>query len=203
LEPDQTPLLAHAAYSQTIARRRLDLLGELARELCLSLPASWEQTRTALEQPSGVEGMPMARCTSLGRPVASLADAQRASADFVVVRTLSGSVRSLRTFFEWDALARRFQLEKLWQSAGLLVLRVPSGKHESVLAIWENTPQAGNPRLVFESDPSRGYRSRGGVELPVAGLRIWEVRDDAGRRHDLRGEDVHVAPRWEVTSPFP
>jgi hypothetical protein len=51
-------------------------------------------------------------------------------------------------------------------------------------------------RVLFEADPANGFRCRGGVELPIAGLRIWQVIDDSGVTHDLRNEDVHVLPRW-------
>ena len=196
LEPDQTPLLAHEAYSPTIARRRMDALAELARELDVPLPESWQRSRAALEQDSWVDGLPVSRCASLGRPVAALADAQRVSQDFVVRQTLPGSVRRLRELFDWESLMPRFHVEKLWQMRRPQWLRVSAGNQATVLVARDAFAGAAPPRLVFEADPTRGYRCRGGVELPVAGLRIWRLCDDDEREHDLRGEDVRVLPRW-------
>jgi hypothetical protein len=202
LEPDQTPLIAHEAYSHAIACRRIDALAELAREMGVALPADWHQWRAMLDQdPSAVIGTPIAHCTSLGRPVAALADAQRVSEDFVIVRTMPGSVQRLRELFDWGVLNRRFQLNNLWLSPQLQYLRVPSGNHGSVMAIcdgciWKYRQADLARRVLFESDPAHGYRSRDGVELPRAGLCIWMVRDDNDQEYDLRGEEFHVPPRF-------
>jgi hypothetical protein len=202
LEPDQTPLIAHEAYSHAITCRRMDALAELAQEMRVALPEEWQRWRETLDQvPAMVIGTPIDQCTSLGRPVAALADARRVSEDFVVVRTLPGSVRQLRQLFDWDSLNRRFHLDELWQSPRVQCLRVPSGGQGAVMAIfdgciWKYRQPDLARRILFESDPVRGFRSRGGVELPRAGLRIWTVRDDDGREDDLRGEVFHVLPRF-------
>lgn len=196
LEPDQTPLLAHDAYSQAIAARRLEILADTARDLGVELPLAWP-SRRALEQAGLMEGTPISQCALLGRPVAALTDAQRASSDFVVLVTLPGSVRRLQELFRWERLEQRFGVGNFWHAnTGLLVLRLPAARSGSVMVLREASSRDGRPRLIFEADPSRGFRSRGGVELPVAGLRIWLVRDDRAQEHDLRGEVVHVAPRW-------
>lgn len=195
LEPDQTPLLAHSLYSQAIARRRMDVLGDMAQQMGLTLPANWQQSLEALEKLSWADSTPIAPCRSLGRPVAQLADAQRVSPDFVVVETLVGSVQRLHDLFDWSGLEQRFALNQHWP-ANIQVLRIDSGKDGSVMAICNGWYTAVSRQLVFESDPSLGFRCRGGVELPVAGLRIWQVIDDDRTTHDLRGEEVHVLPRW-------
>ena len=196
LEPDQTPLLAHEAYSQAVARRRMDLLADMARAVGVALPSRWGNGRQLLDQEAPlVEGLGIAWCTSLGRPVATLADARRVSEDFQVMRLLPSSVQLLRASFDWDALDRRFPLKQLWQHPRLKCVRAAGPGDYSVMTIWDDSWE--DLRLKFESDPSQGYRSRGGVELPVAGLRIWMVRDDDAGEHDLRGENVYVGPRWE------
>jgi hypothetical protein len=202
LEPDQTPLIAHEAYSHAIASQRIDALADLATETGVSIPDAWRNWRNSFVQDSSlVVGLPIQQCASLGRPVAALADAQRVSEDFVVVRTLRGSVQRLRALFDWESLNRRFRLEILWQSPRIQCLRVQSGNQGTVMAICDGCswlyPQAELARRVlFESDPSGGFRSRSGVELPRAGLRIWMVRDDDGQTHDLRGEGFNVLPRF-------
>jgi hypothetical protein len=195
LEPDQTPLLAHLTQSRSIARRRMDLLAELAREMGLTLPENWEQARAALDITDVAEGTPIGRCASLERPIAALADAQRVSDDFTVLHTLFDSVRRLRELFDWNSLQSRFSLDNLWKRATLRCMRVAVGR-SSVMAISKGALDADQPRILFETDPAQGFRSRGGVELPVAGLRIWEVRDDDGVVHDLRRETVVVLPIW-------
>ncbi|MCS7046215.1 MAG: hypothetical protein NZO58_07655 [Gemmataceae bacterium] len=201
LEPDQTPLLAHEAFSPRIAQRNLDRLASLAAELGVPLPSAWESWQRDLEEAAEwVPGVPILAVASLERPVAALADARRASDDFIVLRTLPGSRRLLRTCFDWSVLERRFQLQRLWSGATFRCLRLVCGTDQSVVVISADVDagrgaQSG-PRLLLEADPGLGYRNRGGLELPVAGLRIWAVRDDNGADHDLRGEEVRVLPRW-------
>jgi len=130
----------------------------------------------------------------LKRPVAALADAQRVDDDFVVARTLPGSVQRLCELFDWSALRQRFLLEELWQSTSWRVLRLAIGQ-SSAMAICTGALDGGVTRVLFETDPAAGFRSRCGIELPVAGLRLWQVVDDVGQVHDLRGEEVHVLPR--------
>ncbi|MCI0681051.1 MAG: hypothetical protein L0Y71_03015 [Gemmataceae bacterium] len=208
LAPDQTPLLAHETFSPAIVERRLDELTRFAAELRLDLPHGWQAWRDEAKSRPRKDwrrpGLPIDRCASTGRPVAALADARAVSADIEVVGALEGSIRAIRELFDWSSLNARFPLAKLWASDRLQCVRRGNEKH-SCLAIWEAASwDASNfdpenrdaPRILFESDPSLGYRSRGGVELPVAGLRIWQVLDDAGRRHDLRQEQVVAPPRW-------
>lgn len=191
LEPDQTPLLAHLAHSPAIALRRMVALAAMAKEMNLTLPENWESSCRALSENRSAVGMPIQRCATLGRPVATLADAQRVSDDFILLRTLPESVRSLRELFYWDDLQRRFLLDELWQSPHLQWLRVPAGHQGTVMMVCLATVS----RMVLETDPSRGFRCRGGVELPAAGLRIWQVTDDNGKVHDLRSDVVYVLPR--------
>jgi hypothetical protein len=203
LEPDQTPLLAQETFSQAIVERRLDELERFAAEMRLELPNGWrswrEQIKSWSRKGSHCPGLPIDWCAAPGRPVAALADARTVSADFEVVRTLDAGIRALKEFFDWDSLNDRCPVANLWQSRRLQCFRRGSDQR-NCLAIWDEAvfdlENLGAPRILFESDPSVGYRSRGGVELPVAGLRIWQVRDDTGRIHDLRTETVMVRPRF-------
>ena len=189
LAPDQTPLFAHEVFSPALGNRRLDQLAGMAHDFRIALPASWPRSRADFERgAAAIQGVPIHQCASLGRPVAALGDAQRVSDDFVVVRTLPSSLRTLRELFDWSSLCRRFVLDDLWNSERLRCVRVVWGGSGSAMTLQDDT----SCRVLFEADPSQGFRSRGGVELPVAGLRIWEVRDDRGERYDLRGELVYV-----------
>lgn len=203
LEPDQTPLLAQQTFSQAIVERRFRELTRFAAEMQLELPRGWQQWHDRMnflsQTGSHCPGLPIAWCASTGRPVAALADARQVSADFELVATLDGSIRALKELFDWESLNARFPLAKLWTSNRLQCFRRGSEKY-SCLAIWDrlafDLDTLESPRILFESDPSLGYRSRGGVELPVAGLRIWQVRDDAVQFHDLRKQQVIVLPRF-------
>jgi hypothetical protein len=191
--PDQTPLLAHEAFSAAIAQRRLDELRELADEVHV-LSSEW---RTGLaqrlrDQPPA-SGLSLELIADLGRPAASLTDARRASGDFVLVRTfgLNAATPLPGTFFDvfdWTAVWSRFALEGLRRGPRSLA-RIKLGPDPGVLALVDD---AAVPRVLFESDPSAGYGCRGGVEFPRRGLRIWHVRDDHGGLHDLRNEDLRV-----------
>ena len=192
--PDQTPLLAHEAFSATFARRRLEELRLFADELAIPAPQPLTELMQRLEVQPPVTGLALDLIGDLGRPVAALTDARRASGDFVVTRTLGlrhgadVSQGDLFQIFDWTDVWRNFELETLRQTLRWIV-RLKLGANPGVMALVDG---GGVPRLLFESDPSEGYGCRGGVEFPRAGLRIWHVRDDAGRLHDLRMANVRV-----------
>jgi len=182
-EPDQTPLLAHEAFSRSIARRRLlDL-----RQICTSLDIHvhedhWAAVQNGLDAP--VASLPVRDTWTPERPVVSLADAKRVADDFVLLRTLPGSMRQLltisqsmrhlqaRSASEEDirtslalrapkthvALNALIDLSSLHEEKGLIVL-VRAG----VLAVFDGDM---HQVLELEVDPRGGYRQRGGVELP-------------------------------------
>jgi hypothetical protein len=120
--------------------------------------------------------------------VAALADARRVSGDFVVTRTLPGSVRAFFATFDWRPIWRRFSLAELERDDPRWIVRMKVNRGD-VLALLDAAMQ---PRVLFEADAAQGYQTRGGVEFPRAGLRVWHVRDDAGQVHDLTGQDVRV-----------
>ena len=95
--------------------------------------------------------------------------------------------------FDWDNLHRRFALQALWRDEQSKCIRLQSGN--SAFGVLVLMDRDNRQRVVFEVDPGLGFRCRGGVELPVAGLRIWQVLDDDGTKHDLRSATVHVPPR--------
>lgn len=199
LEPDQTPLFAHEVCSAALIVRGLDALKAIVDEVGMPLPDHWKLTREA-SLPQAAEAVPpivycapIRWCAVPGRPVAALADAKRVSDDFVVVRTMPGSLRLLFESFDWGALCKRFAVQSVWQDQQLLCSRLDYGSGAWNCLVLEDDRQN---RLSFETDPSRGFRVRAGVELPVAGLRIWFVRDDHGQEHDLRNEELYVLPRW-------
>jgi hypothetical protein len=191
--PDQTPLIAHEAFSAAVAERRLDELRALAEELRLEASPWNSGLAERLRQRPPASGLALALVGDLGRPVASLTDARRVNGDFVVTRTLGLQAANPApgTFFDvfnWQPVWQRFALEGYRRKLRWLV-RLKLGADPGVLALLDD---AGVPRVLFESDPAGGYQRRGGIEFPRAGLRVWHVRDDGGQIHDLRSEEVRV-----------
>jgi hypothetical protein len=186
-EPDQTLLLAHEGFSPAIAERRLGELQTLAGEARLGLPGDWAGgMRQHLRETPAPLGLPLELIGDPGRPVAALADARRVSEDFLVTRTLPGSLRAFFEAFDWRPVYERFGLADLAGSRWLVRLKL---ENQDMMALLDSQRR---PRVLFDSDPAQGYRCRGGVETPRAGLRLWHVRDDTGQGHDLRGEHVRV-----------
>jgi hypothetical protein len=152
LEPDGTPLLASLAFSASIAQQRLILLG---RMLGLDLVADFD-----------LPGVPVGSIAAVRQGTVSLTDAARASADFVFRHTLPGSRREFVRLFDWTPLGGRVDLA----SGEWLLAPMPGGG----LRVCEK----GETVLEFEVGLEEGYRSRGGVELPRAGLRVTRIGEE-------------------------
>lgn len=89
---DDAILLSHEAFSRAIARRRLAELEGLTKELGLDFAREALQMKlTSIV----VDGLPIHEVHCPNKPIVSLADARRVSEDFVVVRTLPGSLAPL------------------------------------------------------------------------------------------------------------
>jgi len=118
---DESTLLSHEAFSQAIAARRLTELDRLAKELNLDFPLEALQT----ELPKMVvAGLSIQEIHCPSKPIVSLADARRVSEDFVVIRTLPGSL---------IPLADRLDIKKI----RLLVRLRDREKPEGALAIFD------------------------------------------------------------------
>ena len=122
--PDQTPLVAHEAYSRTIARSRLSDLNRLACQLGLRFDLQRSERQLA-EMPAA--GVALADVCARERPPASLADARRVAGDFVIRRTVASSVITLGELFSFAELGRRLSLDFL-SSARLWLLPVEDGR---------------------------------------------------------------------------
>ena len=163
-EPDYTPMLAHEAFSVSIARKRVKELAMLARELALDVPADlFDSVDHALET-TPVRGVPAARLAEPGRPTAALADVRRVAEDFVIVRTMPGGLREMLGYFDFGSLPVMTRVVAVVQS--------PRGP---VLGFFDDDYQL---RLEAVVDESAGFVRRAGMELPVAGLRVWVDGDE-------------------------
>jgi hypothetical protein len=168
IEPDLTPILAHEAFSPSLARRRLQELGNIAVELGLT-PVDVPD----LEMPNGLPHGELAECT---RPVAALADVRKVAGDFVIVRTLPGGIKELLRLFDWQALLSPFRLRFLMDSQVRLCVQALSDAGP-VLTLYDEQLRR---RVEMRVDASSGYRKRAGLEVPRAGLVATRVWDDSG-----------------------
>jgi hypothetical protein len=138
-EPDLSPLLAHEAYSRSLAERGLM---ELAREPLLGLsPDNVARCREMLSQPWPTGGILASTLPTEPPRVVALADAAKVASDFVILRTLP---RSVQEFCAWPQVAAllhkrgiRLDEKKSWLIVGngfangnaSVLIRDPMGKH--------------------------------------------------------------------------
>jgi hypothetical protein len=168
-EPDQTLLLAHEAFSRTIAGQRLRSLAQEPELLADPAEAgALERQLPGLQ----VAGLPLESIAGAVRAVVSLADARRVAEDFVFLRTLP---RGVSTFLE------QFDLEldwlAPWQSALIVRAASPGAGPEGILTIFDAQMRK---RVEVEIDREQGYATRGGKEYPAGGLRVLRTWDEAG-----------------------
>jgi hypothetical protein len=175
-EPDGTLLLSAEAFSASIARERLH---SLAREV-------GESQR--LPVPAEVRGLPLDVIGGAVRSgTVSLADARRAAADFVFLRTTPGSVSAFLAQYDFTPLVRRFRLDDLFGGADMLIARSAAAPG---LIVYDAQLR---PRLELEVATEGGYESRARQEYPVNGLRVLRVWETA-QAHDLREEPILIRP---------
>jgi hypothetical protein len=144
-EPDLSPLLAHEGFSRTQAEVALQAL---AREPLLGLSAEdVSRCRQVLADPWPAYGIAAKKLTTALPRVVSLADAAKAAQDFVILRTLPGSVRA---FCADRAVAALLQARGLAPEApeqiALIVATAINGKPGILLLDAE-----GQRLLEFES----------------------------------------------------
>ena len=120
-EPDRTLLLSSLAFSRSICRQRLQFL---KREPFLETEAGFFAAVENAEVPMGLSVQqigPARRAT-----VVSLADAQRAAADFVFLYTLPGSQAEFLRQFDLQSVSRR-ATEAMRGHRRILLARSPRG----------------------------------------------------------------------------
>jgi hypothetical protein len=167
-EPDLTPLLAYEAFSRSVALRRLrQLAADPASALGPSDAERLQQIITAEE----CHGLPVRDIPEDPRRVVALADARKVAADFVLLRTLPGGVAA---FLHQTGLTASHALEFLTAGQPVLLVRAPprGGEWETVLAVYDGLYRK---RAELEMRRADGYRRRGVVEVPAAGLRVVDI----------------------------
>jgi hypothetical protein len=174
-EPDSTLLIAAEAFSISIARQRL-----LALACDLDIPPEDAIVQRLLAR-APLPGLPLDSIGGAVRPgTVSLADARRASADFVFLRSTPSSVKALLDQFDFTPLAQRFSIEDLLSGADALIAR--SGTSGGLM-IYDAQLR---PRLEWEVAAEAGFHNRAGQEYPVGGMRVRRVGQTATEWESLR-----------------
>jgi hypothetical protein len=155
-EPDLTPLLAHEAFSPSLARRRWQEVKALCQTLAIAFDA------TQLDEcfangvwPAGLAHTVLANCP---RPTAALADVRQVAEDFVILRTLPGGLRVVLDFL---AAVHALPAPTDWRCR--LCVQVVDGESGMRLALYDERLER---RWEIACSGSAGYITRAGVELP-------------------------------------
>lgn len=183
-EADLTPMLAHEAFSPSLARRRWQELVRLSSELGLTID------RTTLDPlfengpwPAGLAHAQLAECP---RPVAALTDVRKVADDFVILRTLPHGLAEFLYYCDWRPLLERYRLRFLSERQVRLCVQALDDKKEPVLAVYDALLRR---RLELSVDAREGYASRAGIAWPRAGLRVLSVWEDTDEERALARRD--------------
>ncbi|MBX9680879.1 MAG: hypothetical protein K2X38_19140 [Gemmataceae bacterium] len=164
-EPDTTPIVAHEAFSAMTAERRFDLLLKLVAECGLALAD--ESAKRQRLRVAGSSGISAAEIAEPRRPVVSLADVRRVASDFVVVRSMPGSIERVFELLDSDSQ------QKLGDSSTWCWLFRSVGGDLKLIASDGRT-------ALLDPDVSRGFVQRGRVEWPRGGVRVSINTDGQG-----------------------
>ncbi len=184
-EPDLTPILAHEAFSRSIARRRWGELKKLCAELAIEFDA--RKLDALFENGPWPAGLPHAKLADCPRPVAALADVRKVADDFVILRTKPVGLAQMLGHFDLVRTLRERHRIDLSQTPRLCVQTLDD-VGQPVLALYDEQLRR---RVELRVDVSKGYVTRAGVELPRAGLRVVSVWEDTDDPAVLRRCDVH------------
>jgi hypothetical protein len=160
-EPDQTILLSHEAFSRSIAKARLKLVGEGAERDRLDMALAELQ----------VPGLPLSAVQCEEGRVVSLADVGRAASDFVLLRTTKQSVEDFLDWFDFANLDNRYLDFRIQL---IVPIACPQGATQRVLAVYD---VQWRKRLELGFRREQGYEVRSGREYPRGGLevlRVWQ-----------------------------
>lgn len=179
-EVDRTPLVSYVAFSRSLAVRRL----------ATASSAGWldDSTHDALRArlanlaPAGVAA---AELQCVERPgIVSLADANKAAADFVVLRSTRGSLDEMLQLYDWEPLASKLPAIHDWllRASDVLFLQQRDVRSDA-LPRFEFF-RGGELQFVLSAGASAStmarYRERAGIEV-LSPLRLIFTVDDSGR----------------------
>lgn len=154
-EPDLTPLLAHEAFSPSIAGRRLAELLRFVDEI--GLPVDRDRLQSSFDCTDWPTGLPHAQIAECSRPTAALCDVRKVADDFVILRTLANGLRDLIDRLDLPLVDLQFDSAYCvcgYDKTGAIVVMIGDVRQ---------------PRHIeFRVDVTQGFRVRAGVESPRA-----------------------------------
>src|ERR1043166_5726931 len=131
-------MLAHEAFSLSIAKKRVEELKQLAAELSLELPGGFFETVAQELERDAVRGVPAAMLAEPGRPTAALTDVRRVADDFVIVRTMPGGLGELLSHFDWEPLRGWYDLPFLAEGCRPRVVAMVQTPRGNVLGFFDD-----------------------------------------------------------------
>ena len=178
---DRTPLLAYEAYSRQVAVSRLAELARVAQgDVSVAV---WERARGALESLT-VGGLSVLDLSASSRPgVIMLEDARQASPDFMIRRTMPGSLRRLaETPVMWNDAQRRMLGDWAGETMNGLLIRAGSTEQVRATGVWLEW-RDGSGRVVGEVSCAAAewgeYGEAWGVEFPRATMVTQRFRSSS------------------------
>lgn len=188
-EPDLTPMLAHEAFSPSLARRRWRELKDLCAELAIPVDAA--KLDPLFENGPWPEGLPHSELADCPRPVAALTDVRKVAADFVILRTMPRGLKDLLARGAWRPLLARFRLGFLAEGQVRLCVVALDDAKQPVIALYDSQLRR---RLELTVDADGGFFTRAGTEWPRTGLRVQSVWEDTNDENLVlrRGVDIRA-----------
>ncbi len=191
-EPDRTPLLSYETFNCRVAIERCSRLGDWFGNLID--PATRDAAIEGLADHGLLTGVP---ATPYGLPrrvgVVSLEDANIATPDSVFLRCSRSSIRDFAANYDLESLAAATGF-----GLGILdrCLLIRNATDPGTLTVFDNRM---NRRLNLRVDASRGFATRGGVELPIEPLRVEQMLSESGEAVSIG--PVSISPKWEGLVP--
>jgi hypothetical protein len=186
-EPDLTPILAHEAFSPSLARRRWGELKKLCTELAIDVDANKLDAHFA--NSVWLAGLPHSELAECPRPVAALGDVRKVADDFVILRTRPVGLAQMLGHFNFvRTLRERYRIDFGNQSqTPRLCVQARGAARLSVLALYDEQLRR---RVELGVDVAQGFITRAGVELPRAGLRVVAVWEDTNDPAVLQRREI-------------
>lgn len=188
-EPDLTPLVAHVAFSPSLARRRWQALHQLLADL--GVHADSGEIATLMASDTWPPGLPQTEVAECPRPTAALCDVRKVADDFRIERTLPGGVRQLLGD-SLDVLRLHFRLGFLERAGPRLCVQTPDRDGLMTLALYDSEFRR-RVEIVILRD--KGFRTRARTEWPRAGLQVRRVWEDATESDGLTMREVDLVLR--------
>jgi len=192
-EVDRTPLISYEAFSRLVADRRL-ATAKSARWIDVDRHQAL-RSQLARVAPAGLVA---AELQCIERPgVVSLADANKAAADFVILRSTRGSLAEFLKRYDWQPLAARFPAIHEWLLEGADVLFIQQLDAQSAPLPRFELFRGSEIQFALSAKPTRStmarYREHSGIET-LTPLKLIQIRD-TGRLIDVSESEILIQAR--------